>query len=217
MKLQILYDNNAQNNYKVGWGFSCLIEASENKILFDTGWNGYILLHNMKIAGVNPEEIDIIVISHAHWDHIGGLNHILNYGKKPNLFISESISNNLKIEIKRQANVMEISKAQKICEDVWTTGELGEKIKEQSLIVSTENGNVIITGCAHPGLDDILKKSRDWGNVYAVIGGFHDSITDSLSEISLIMPCHCTKGIEKIRKDSYESFRECYVGSELEF
>lgn len=56
MKLRILYDNNARNGFKEGWGFSFLIETSEEKILFDTGWNGNILLHNMKIAGVNPEE-----------------------------------------------------------------------------------------------------------------------------------------------------------------
>lgn len=56
MKLKFLYDNNVKNGFKGGWGFSCLIETDGKKILFDTGCNENILLHNMKIADINPEE-----------------------------------------------------------------------------------------------------------------------------------------------------------------
>lgn len=55
MKLKILYDNNSKEKFKKAWGFSCLVETSGEKILFDTGWDGNILLHNMKIAEVNPK------------------------------------------------------------------------------------------------------------------------------------------------------------------
>ncbi|MGF7118632.1 MBL fold metallo-hydrolase [Methanobacterium oryzae] len=211
MKLRILYDNNARNGFKEGWGFSCLIETSEEKILFDTGWNGNILLHNMKIAGVNPEEIDKIVISHSHWDHIGGLNHILNCAKEPEVYIPKSIPVNLKNEIKNYADIIEVSEAQKICENVWTTGELGDKIKEQSLLLKTEKGNIILTGCAHPGIESIIEKSMRFGDVYAVIGGFHDSDIELLNEIPIIVPCHCTEKIEEIKKMS-ESYKTCFAG-----
>lgn len=216
MKIQVLYDTDAKNNFKTGWGFSCFIETNEKKILFDTGWNGFTLLNNMGIAGINPEEIDTVVISHLHWDHIGGLNNILNCTTNPDVYIPQSASKNLKAEIKNQANVVEVSEAKKIHENIYTTGELGEKIKEQSLVLFSKKGNIILTGCAHPGLEIIIQKSREFGDIYAVIGGFHDSNIDILEGIPLVVPCHCSEKIDEIRTKMPGSFRECKIGSTLE-
>ena len=216
MYLQILYDNNARDNFKAGWGFSCLIKTSSENILFDTGWNGNILLHNLKIADVSPGDINRIVISHSHWDHIGGLNHILIYGRKPRVYVPKSISNNLKNEIKKDAKIIDVSKPQNICENIWTTGELGEKIKEQSLVIKTEKGVNILTGCAHPGLENIIKRSREWGEIYGIVGGFHDSNIDILKGIPLIMSCHCTEKIGEIRQKLPESYKECFAGVYIE-
>ena len=51
----------------------------------------------------------------------------------------------------------------------------------------------MITGCAHPGLEKFLKVAKDFGGIYAIIGGFHgfDKL-DLLDDISMIIPCHCT-------------------------
>lgn len=76
VKITILYDNNCLPGFKASWGFSCLIETKENSIIFDTGWDGNILLHNLALAQVKLEEIDMVVLSHSHWDHTGGLTHI---------------------------------------------------------------------------------------------------------------------------------------------
>ncbi len=217
MRITVLYDNVAKNDFKEGWGFSCLIESSGEKILFDTGWNGNILICNMKIACFNPEEIDKIVISHSHWDHIGGLNHILNCAKEPEVYIPKSIPENLKNEIKKYADIIEVSESQKICENVWTTGELGDKIKEQSLVIKTEKGNIILTGCAHPGIESIIEKSMRFGDVYAVMGGFHDSDIEILNEISIVMPCHCTEKIEEIKKTMRKSYKTCFAGYSINF
>jgi 7,8-dihydropterin-6-yl-methyl-4-(beta-D-ribofuranosyl)aminobenzene 5'-phosphate synthase len=217
MNFRVLYDNNAEKGFLVGWGFSCLVQTSKENILFDTGWNGDILLHNMGMADVNPNEMDKIVISHAHWDHIGGLNHLLKYQEDLEVYVPKSISNNLKNEIKRYATVIEISNAREISENIWTTGELGKKIKEQSLVVKTGKGNIILTGCAHPGLNIIIEKSREWGDVYAVMGGFHNSKIDVLNEIPVVIPCHCTENREKIRQEMPESYKECFAGFSLDY
>ena len=216
MKLQILYDNKALDNFKAGWGFSCFIEINKKKILFDTGWNGFTLLNNMKTAGINPEEIDKVVISHLHWDHIGGLNHILNCTRNPDVYIPKSASENLKTEIKNQAHVTEVSGIKKILDNVYTTGELGEKIKEQSLVLLSKKGNIILTGCAHPGLEIIIQKSQELGDIYAVMGGFHDSNIHILEGIPLVVPCHCSEKIHEIKNKMPKSFKSCKTGCYLE-
>ena len=79
MKITIVYDNNAEPGLKADWGFSALIELNEKreKILFDTGANSEILFYNLKKLNINPKDVDIIVISHRHWDHTGGLKEFL--------------------------------------------------------------------------------------------------------------------------------------------
>ena len=73
MKITIIYDNEtSRRDLTPDWGFACLVEAHGKNILFDAGANGAILLDNMKNLNIDPESIEIIVISHAHWDHTGG-------------------------------------------------------------------------------------------------------------------------------------------------
>lgn len=217
MILKILYDNSVNEPLIPGWGFSCYLEIKDNKIIFDTGWNGDILLHNMELMNVQPDEIDKIVLSHGHWDHIGGLNHLLSYKTVPDLYLPQSLSINLKNEIKRHANVVEISYPQKISENIWTTGELGEKIKEQALVIETSKGNVILTGCAHPGLNRIIESAKNWGDVRAVVGGFHDSNIDVLADIAMVIPCHCTEKVEDIKKGISKVYKKCKIGYEFRF
>jgi len=75
VKVTIIYDNEAKlPGLKADWRFSCLIESRDApKTLFDTGASGAILLHNMRELGLDPSAIDIVVISHPHADHTGGL------------------------------------------------------------------------------------------------------------------------------------------------
>ena len=74
MKITIVYDNEVkQPELKADWGFSCLIEVQDTPaVLFDTGADGSILLHNMSELGIDPNAIGIVVISHPHQDHISG-------------------------------------------------------------------------------------------------------------------------------------------------
>lgn len=216
MNIKILYDNKAKVGFKSAWGFSCLIKAKET-ILFDTGWDGDLLLFNMQRFGFSPKEIDKIVISHDHWDHAGGISRILNETKNPEVFILKSFSEKLKKEIAKRAVLREVSGKEKISCGVFTTGELGKEILEQSLFIETKDGFVVLTGCAHPGVDNILDFIKNYGRIYRVIGGFHDfSNIEYLKDIPVLSPCHCTTHLDEIKNLCPEKYRECCCGSEFE-
>ncbi len=221
MKITILYDSNKYKELpklRTGWGFSCWIESNGKNILFDTGWDGNILLNNMNCLGFNPEKIDIVVISHYHWDHCGGLPQVLSFDKKVNVYVPKKFSTHLKEEIKYRANLFEVSKSKNICEDVYTTGELGKDIKEQSIILKTENGLIVITGCAHPGIREILNVASNYGKVFGLIGGFHGFKEFHLiTDISFIMPCHCTRYKKDLAKLFPQKYIENGIGKEIKF
>ena len=65
LRIIVVYDNNP---YKAGlttsWGFACVIKGAEKTILFDTGGSSAVLLANMQQLGIDPKEIDIVVLSH---------------------------------------------------------------------------------------------------------------------------------------------------------
>ncbi len=79
MKLTCLVDNAVRLNSGF-WGehgLAYLVEADGQHILFDTGQSGTVLLHNLKLLGVDPLAIDALAVSHAHYDHTGGLPALL--------------------------------------------------------------------------------------------------------------------------------------------
>jgi len=92
MKITILYDNTVfQSGLKPDWGFSCLEEVHNRTILFDTGSNGSMLLENMKKLDIDPLSIDEVFISHAHFDHVGGLSAFLNENNNVTIYVPISL------------------------------------------------------------------------------------------------------------------------------
>lgn len=216
MKLSIVYDNEAKEGFISDWGFSCLIETGERKILFDTGASGEILAHNLQQLGVQAEEIEIIALSHKHWDHVGGLVAVLHPGVA--VCLPSSLPLSLKKHIaKKAAIIVEVSEPKEIVPGVYTTGDFGVPVKEQSLVLETKEGVVLLTGCAHPGLENILEAAKAFGELYGVIGGFHgfDKL-ELLRELRLIMPGHGTVRKKEILEMYPEKAVRCEVGMVME-
>jgi 7,8-dihydropterin-6-yl-methyl-4-(beta-D-ribofuranosyl)aminobenzene 5'-phosphate synthase len=201
IEITILYNNVPHTPGCVcQWGFSCLIRGTEKTILFDTGGDGRVLLANMERLGVDPGEIDCVVLSHSHGDHTGGVNELLPRLKPVRWYIPADFSARFHKTLEKAGHtVIPVGGPVQICAAVFSTGELGSGIKEQSLIVETEAGLVVITGCAHPGIVQITAtagKQREQ-KVHLILGGFHLGST-SESRIAEIVEQLRALGVEKV-------------------
>ncbi len=211
MKITIIFDNTTiDTTLQPSWGFAALIEVDDRKILFDTGDNGDILMSNMKKLHIDPAEIDEVFISHNHYDHIGGLSSFLSYNNDVTLYVPPSVRgiHNVK-ELIRVDEPLELHK------NIYSTGELANI--EQSLIVKTDKGLVIIVGCSHPGIELILKTAKQFGEPYALIGGFHGFKKYELLEpLTIVCPTHCTQHIKEIKERYPEKYVEGGAGRVIE-
>jgi len=210
MKVTIIYDNTTfRKNLQADWGFSALIQVKKRKILFDTGANERILFSNMEKLQVNPEDIEDIFISHPHWDHTGGLSSLLQLNNKVKLWIPSYF-----LEAKNAREVIEVKKPTKLYEGIYSTGELNGI--EQFLCVETEKGIVIIAGCSHPRMERVLKTASQFGKVYGIIGGLHGTKPESLKNLDLICPTHCTQYKPEIKSLYPEKYVEGGAGKIIE-
>jgi 7,8-dihydropterin-6-yl-methyl-4-(beta-D-ribofuranosyl)aminobenzene 5'-phosphate synthase len=219
MKITVVYDNNAEEGLESGWGFSCLIEDGKT-VLFDCGDNGNALMENMEKLHIDPASIDIIVLSHDHWDHTGGLDELLKHTDRPKVLMPASFSDRTKGIAEGRSEIEEIKGPERVSDNVYTTGELesGSGLpNEQSLVLKTGKGLVVIAGCSHPGVGAIIAKAREMGKIYWIMGGFHGfSDFGALHGISVVSPCHCTQHTAEIREKYPDNFREIKAGSVIE-
>ncbi len=214
--IQIIYDNQAEEGFQSGWGFSALVN---DRLLFDVGEDVNPLVENMNKLGIELQNIETAVLSHEDWDHTGGYV-ILKECGDINVYVPVSLPEGMKNDIKTLSsgiNLIEVS--DRICIDgsTFVTEELGEEKREISLCIKSGKGLVLLTGCSHPGLDLIMDKVSDLGKLHAVIGGFHGfDRLEKLADIPLIVPTHCTQKKEQIK--SLYPDRTSYVaaGSRIE-
>ncbi len=149
MRITVLYDNTVyRQDLTADWGFSCLVEIlpqGGRKILFDTGAKGSILLSNMDKLNIDPRSIDEVFISHAHFDHVGGLSAFLNVKSDVTIYVPRSIRG-----VHGVNRVVSVSEPLKIHEDVFSTGELDSI--EQSMAVKTDKGAALLNPSNHPAV-----------------------------------------------------------------
>ena len=198
-----VYDNYQHNpKLRTGFGFACLIKVNNKSILFDTGSESETLLYNLGQLGVEPESVEMIVLSHAHGDHTGGLKGFL-----------EANEHKAKVYQPRA-----FRKPTEICPNVYSTGALGLFISEQALVVKSAPGLIIITGCAHPGIVNMVKKAKEIGEeVYLVLGGFHLGDAKTVIKdfkamgVKKVAPCHCTGDLAI--KQFEEEYKENFIAN----
>jgi len=231
--MTILYDNNPFDpRLKTAWGFSFLIQGLEKTLLFDTGGDPYTLLENMRHLGLDASQVDVMVLSHIHGDHTGGLGGLLEKKARVAVYVPGSFPENFKKAVRSfGARVEEVFEPREILSGAYTTGELGDGIREQALALKTAEGLVVVTGCAHPGIVNMVRKAREVtgeDRVHLVAGGFHlggehpsriEAIAEELRLLSVrqVAPCHCSGDVARrvFRKKFGPDYLESGVGKKM--
>jgi 7,8-dihydropterin-6-yl-methyl-4-(beta-D-ribofuranosyl)aminobenzene 5'-phosphate synthase len=228
MEIKIVFDNNNLNeNFIPGWGFSCLID---NTVLFDTGEKPEYLFENMENLDIDISKIAKVIISHDHWDHTGGLWGLLEKRKGIDVYGCPNFSEQIKKKITLLGgNLILKEELTEIKDGIFTTGEIAGKYKdsyiaEQSLLIKRKEGIIIITGCSHPGIITIIKEIKNdfpKEKISLVFGGFHlmdkdnrevEFIVEKMKELEVekVGPTHCS---------GYEAqmlFKKAYKGNFIE-
>lgn len=186
----------ARRRLKGEAGVSYLIRTDDNTILFDVGYNRQQkhpspLLRNMEKLGVSLSDIDSIVISHNHSDHVGGWNwmrqdtfslsnHHIELGKKRVYTPVPMTYPGLKPQCCAQP--LAIAKGVATIGAIPNQLFLGGWIPEQALAVNVKDrGIVVITGCGHQTLPRIIARVSALFKepIYGIVGGLHYPVTDS--------------------------------------
>jgi len=233
MNLKILTDGTTKLDKFLGnWGLAILIDET---ILFDTFGNPKLLLKNIKKMKIDIYQIQKIVISHLHWDHISGLEQICKLNPGIEVLLPEKIDENIKIELESLGVKfnLETSEIIDIAPNVFKSKAFKIIYKEKELyeqfLILRNNGNIsVLVGCSHPGiyrfLDYVKKEFEE--PIDMVIGGFHliNESKEKIEEIVLelarfnikrIAPMHCSgnkakKIIKKIYGDKFVKIKDKY-------
>lgn len=205
MRIIVLYDNVARPPFREGWGFSALIEFGNRKILFDAGADRLTLAHNVQALKVDLSQLTDVFVSHAHCDHVGGLSYVLEKAREVHVWAPEGMARYLKPRIRGTKAEMSLAPEPfPMGEGLMTTGTMGRAVREHGLIVVDKEKAVLITGCAHPGIDRMAERAGQivGRKLALVLGGFHLEkatssklvlIADRLEKLAeAVAPGHCT-------------------------
>ena len=175
--LTVVVDNvPGREDLETAWGLAVLVQGADTTVLFDTGPDGPLLLGNLRSLGIDPSTVDAVFLSHDHRDHTGGMRTFLEANPDVTVYLLPSFSAEIKTAATSAgAEVVEVAGPLSLCPGLCTLGRLGVDIPEQSLGAHTPEGLVLLTGCAHPGVENIVANARrlTGGDVLLVAGGFH--------------------------------------------
>ncbi|MBD3246905.1 MAG: MBL fold metallo-hydrolase [Candidatus Omnitrophica bacterium] len=233
MKLKVLFDKDSQDpRYASGWGLAYLLDG---RLLFDTGEKGEYLLENLRVLQIDAARVEMIVISHAHWDHTGGLSAFLDLHRHASVAGCAEAENLLSLP--SGTRFVPVTEGQELIPGVWTSGCLTTRyhdapLAEQALFVKTGSGIAVLSGCAHPGILSFVELARHCfpeEPLTFVGGGFHlinrdpreiRYIADKMKQMGVqrVGPSHCS-GYE-----AFEIFQQVFgsdcvrlkVGKEVE-
>ncbi|MDD5633865.1 MAG: MBL fold metallo-hydrolase [Candidatus Omnitrophica bacterium] len=226
MYVKVLYDHKAKPGLLAGHGFACLVDQ---KVLFDTGGDLNGLVENMDRMMVSAKDIESVVISHDHWDHTEGLWELLRRKNALKVYAGSSFSDTFKTCVKESGGaIVPVDHTMKVAKKIFVTREFtfeykDKQMAEHALIIKGEKGVSVITGCAHPGIVNMLeaiKKELKIKKFYMVFGGYHlegkdrDELRKIIADfvrigVEKVGPTHCAG--EKVRRMFKSRYQNNFV------
>ena len=186
------------------WGFSALIEADGQRILFDTGSREQTVLQNAKELNITLDGIDNVFLSHNHKDHTGGLitlreNHPTSFSNAhigEGIFYSRPNSDGIEHYILSNKNALEklginfitYTNPSQVLPGLWTTGQVPRKYDEKNWSELSKmidlNGNKI---------EDIIPEDQSlffdtYNGIVLISGCGHAGIINTLDYVRKILP-----------------------------
>lgn len=191
LELTVLVEWKTRPGFLGDPGVSYLLRTNVGSLLFDVGFGPArpALTHNATRLELGRDQVDALVISHLHGDHMGGMSAqralqvrvprpFVPSKPTPCFLPSPAAANGFDVNV--------VEKPRLLAAGVVTLGPLARsdfflgQIEEQALLgcIKTK-GLVIITGCGHPGVDLILQMARRVSDapVHALAGGLHFPVT----------------------------------------
>ncbi|ACB39393.1 MBL fold metallo-hydrolase [Pyrobaculum neutrophilum] len=191
MRVTILVDNyltdvkSIRHRLRGEWGFAAYLH--DLKILYDTGLSGDVLLHNMRELGIDPDEPDVLVLSHRHSDHTGGVLAFLKARRRPitvyahRLIFERAAVRDSKGEVdisapfdlpflqRHGARLVAVEEPREILPGVYVSGEIPRRwgpshvggvsdlVRDDMALYISSGGLVALTGCGHSGVENIVE------------------------------------------------------------
>lgn len=190
MIISILTDNNPGVKTSAEHGLSYLVEHDGKRLLFDTGQSD-MFLKNARIMGLDLLKVDIIVLSHGHFDHGNGLENlsgrtllchpacfVKRYRKAGHSYIGLK---NSKDELTKKFTLITSSAPYQITEKIIFLGEIPRVtdfesketpfvledeipdfvVDDSAIAVLLDEGLFVITGCGHAGVVNTLEHAKN--------------------------------------------------------
>ena len=229
MRISVLCEDSPLcSRFEAEHGLSFLIQTETHKILFDAGQSD-LFLRNAEKLGETLQDVDIVILSHGHYDHGNGLEYFMQRNSHAKIYCHPlalgdffhgeryiGLSENVKAAQERfvwlgkeTAFDEEISVIPASCFPEAMPNDLQEKREDRLvsdrfdhelyLVVKQNNRKVLFTGCCHRGILSVLEAVIPKGITH-VVGGLH--LTEVISE----------EGLEKIANKLQASSIECYSG-----
>ena len=203
MKVTVLVENTVYREGLIAeHGLSLLIEAGSRTILFDAGQTE-ALFHNARVLGADLSTVDTLVISHGHYDHIGGMRRFLNENPSAKAVIADGAFAkrfSTASGVSREAGIRDQSieadfggrfirpgKMLDLGGGLFITGEVSSTAKEpvhnKNLFIETD-GEAVPDGFR----DEIYLVFREADGIHIVSGCSHKGILNILSHIAGLFP-----------------------------
>jgi 7,8-dihydropterin-6-yl-methyl-4-(beta-D-ribofuranosyl)aminobenzene 5'-phosphate synthase len=194
MKISVLSENSVGRarcrDCLAEWGLSLYIELDDVRILFDSGHKG-TFVHNAEQLGVDLNKTDVVVLSHHHWDHTGGLR-FFRWATKKRLVthprVPQAVQAEQSLDLAADFELTTSTGPLEFLPGIYYLGTIPRHAAyeqgvygddampdDSAIAIQTDAGVVVITGCSHAGVSNIAEYAKQvtGQDLYGVIGGFH--------------------------------------------